>query len=500
VASVIPSQAQRPLALAIDVGSSSSRALLYDRLGRAVSFVESRTPYKMKITSDGGAEMNPDELLAIVCRNIDDVLERAESLAGEICGVGFCTFWHSLVGVSREGRAVTPIYNWNDTRSREDAEILAGDLGADWIHSRTGAAAHASYYPAKLLWLRRADPHGFSKVARWMSFGEYFQLKTFGRALASVSMASGTGLMNVETCDWDGEMLKYLRIGPDHLSPIASDDEMFTGLIGEYARRWPALAGVPWTTAAGDGATSNIGAGCVTRDRVALMVGTSGAMRVCWRGKPARVPRGLWCYRATREYAVMGGALSNGGDVFDWCRNALKLGAEDSIEARLAAMEADSHGLTVLPFFSGERSTGWADYARAAVAGMSLDTEPIEVLRAMLESVAYRFAAIYDLLGEATSPASRVIASGGGLLGSPAWTQIMADVMGVAVIASAVPEASSRGAAILLFNALDHISDLDEVAAPLGAVYEPDADNHERYARARARQQSLYDRLIVPGE
>jgi gluconokinase len=341
-----------------------------------------------------------------------------------------------------------------------------------------------------------------------MSFGEYFYLKIFNRALVSVSMASGTGLMNIITCDWDAEMLQAIGIKPENLSPIAADDRMPVGLNREYAGRWPALAQVPWLPEVGDGAMNNIGSGCVTRERAALMVGTSGAMRVCWKTDRVRVPRGLWCYRATRDYVVMGGALSDGGSAFEWCRRILRLeSAEDkrsreekhSIEKRLARLEPDGHGLTVLPFFSGERSTGWADYARASIVGMSLDTEPVEILRAVLEAVAYRFADVYELLREELFDITGIIASGGGLLRSAVWTQMMADAIGVPIVASAVPEASSRGAALIAFHALGHIHNLSEVTAPTGEVYEPNAQNHERYEQGRKRQRVLYERLIAPG-
>ena len=511
------SQAHPALVLALDVGTSSVRAMLYDGLGRAIEGLESRTVYQMRATPDGGVEMDTDELCAITMNNIDVALQQASArvadLRASLCGVALSTFWHSLLGVGEDGQAVTPLYNWNDTRSAAEAQVFSQSFGTEWIHTRTGTMPHASYYPAKLLWLRRTNPALYARVTRWMSFGEYFHLKLFGQTLCSVSIASGTGLFNPHTCTWEEGLLKALEIEPQRLSPLAAEGEALTGLRREYAERWPELRELPWMPAVGDGACSNIGAGCVTPERVALMVGTSGAMRVCWPAESVTVPRGLWCYRANRRYFVMGGALSNGGDVYAWCQKTLRLqqrdgeGAESDeaktedavIEAQLAQMEADAHGLTVLPFFSGERSTGWADYARAAIMGLSLSTQPIDILRAALEAVSYRFAAIYDLLAEAMPRAQHIIASGGGLLNSPVWMQMMADVIGVPVVASTVGEASSRGAALLALQALGHLSDLDAAPAPLGKVYEPDTANHERYQRARARQQCLYDLLIAPG-
>jgi gluconokinase len=490
--SINPSHLTYPLVLAIDVGTSSTRALLYDATGNVVEEVEGRITYQMHLTADGGVEIDADELVALTGRAIDEALEQAGQLVDEICGVGISTFWHSLLGVGADGKPLTPLYNWSDTRSREDVRALAARIDVDASHLRTGVIPHSSYQPARLLWLKRTAPELFASVTHWMTFGEYFTFKLFGRRLVSVSMASGTGLFNPNTCKWDAEMLALAGIEAAQLSQLADDDESFVGLKEEYSERWPALKELPWFPAIGDGACSNIGSGCVTEDRVALMVGTSGAMRVCFQASGVKIPRGLWCYRANRRYFVMGGALSNGGDVYAWGLKTLNLEAKD-IEEQLSKMSPDGHGLTVLPFFSGERSTGWADSAKAVIAGMTLNSSPIEILRASLEAVAYRFAAIYQRLREELPASSQIIASGGGILNSPMWTQIMADCLGAPVAASAVEEASSRGAALLALQALGHISELENLPAPCNEIYEPIPENQARYVTGFERHQQFYE-------
>jgi gluconokinase len=263
----------------------------------------------------------------------------------------------------------------------------------------------------------------------------------------------------------------------------------------EFAARWPALTRALWMPPVGDGACSNIGSGCFTHSLIAINVGTSGAMRVCWPIEQVKIPNGLWFYRANRRYGLIGGALSNAGDVYAWCKRTLKLD-DDQIESQVAALNADEHGLTVLPFFSGERSTGWHDAARASILGLNLSTDPIEILRAAMEAVCYRFAAIHERLQAELSAQARIIASGGGILHSKVWTQMMADVIGVPVVASAVQEASSRGAAMLAMEAFGHISGFGDLPTPLGEVFEPNARNHERYKQGRARQEAAYDLLI----
>lgn len=510
MSTIAPKQAEKPLTMALDVGTSSVRAELYDGRARVLEGIEGRTRYQMTATPDGGVEISADQLISIIARTIDECLEQARTMLGaslvpgEIVAVGYSNFWHAVLGVDSFGDAVTPLYNWSDTRSALQARRFAEEHGRDWIHQQTGVMPHASYYPAKILWLRETNPDLFRRVSRWVSIGEYFYAKLFGKFVCGVSMASGTGLFNTKGLDWNDEILSAVGIGRDQLSPLAGDGEGLTGMRPAFAERWPLLADAQWLPAAGDGACSNVGSGCFSDRLIAINVGTSGAMRVCWPAAETPVPAGLWSYRANHRYALIGGALSNGGDAYAWCVQTLQLpnqgiSSQETIEAQLTTLSPTAHGLTVLPFFSGERSTGWHDAARASFLGVSLSTRPIDLLQASLEAVCYRFAAIHtrfmDLMGEGT----QIIASGGAIIGSPFWTQMMADVIGVPVMTSGVREASSRGAAMLAMEAFGGRMGFEGIETPTSAVVAPSPERHEIYCRARDRHEHFY-RLIVESE
>jgi gluconokinase len=333
-----------------------------------------------------------------------------------------------------------------------------------------------------------------------MSPGEYFYLRLFNRLGCGVSMASGTGMYHRAADTWDAEVLRALPIDIEQLSPIVPSHTPFAGLVPEFARRFPALAEIPWFPAAGDGACSNTGSGCVAPDRVALMVGTSGAMRVMREGEPPPPPAGLWRYSWDHRRYLLGGALSNGGNLFAWLRATLRVPEGEDLEDALDQVEPDSHGLTVLPFLAGERCPGWRGDARAAIAGLRWSTGPAEILRAGLESVAYRFALIHELLEGAAPPGARwehrIIASGGALLASPAWTQMLADVLGLEVVASEEVEASGRGAALMALEGAGLIQDLTDCPVSLGRSFEPNPERHARYQAGRERQRRLYAALI----
>ncbi len=509
---VAAQDAQAPLILTLDVGTSSLRVLLFDAQGHQVAGVEARAQYAVHTTPDGGAELDPQAVLAAVVECLDQALAQADDLQAQIAGVGACSLASSLVGVIGDD-AVTPVYIWADTRPAPDAEALRAALDEKAVHDRTGCVIHPSYLPARFLWLQRTRPDLLARVQRWMSIGEYLYQGLLGEATCSLSIASWTGLLDRRRLIWDREWLSRLPIEESQLSPLSDVNAPLWARRPKFVRRWPALARVPWFPAVGDGVGSNIGSGCTTPRRIAVNAGTSGAMRVILPGTPERVPDGLWCYRVDRRRSLLGGALSNVGNVFQWLRQTLQLGSPEEIERHLAEAEPDGHGLTVLPFLAGERAPGWAGHARAAWVGIGWHTRPLDLLQAGLESVAYRFALLYRLLEPAMADAwgaaseeevagcgsvagPEVIVSGGAMLSSPAWMQILSDVLGRPVIASAEAEATSRGAALLALEALGVIKDVGDLPTALGKTFYPRPERHRRYQEAIERQRRLYELLV----
>ncbi|MGH7361080.1 MAG: FGGY family carbohydrate kinase, partial [Candidatus Methylomirabilales bacterium] len=259
---VVPREAEPPLIVALDIGTSSVRALLFDRRGFALAGLEERAAYAMEVTPDGGVQTDADGLVARVVQCLDALLTAPGTRLPPIAAVATSTFWHSLVGVDTGGRAVTPLYSWGDTRSLLEAAELRQRLDEGAVHARTGCPFHPSYLPAKLLWLSRASPAAFRRAARWMSIGEYLHLRLLGRATCSLSMASGTGLFNQREGTWDAAVLDALPISPEHLSPLTDVDAPAGGISGAFAGRWPILREAFWYPALGDGACSNVGSGC----------------------------------------------------------------------------------------------------------------------------------------------------------------------------------------------------------------------------------------------
>src|SRR5215216_1029546 len=313
-------EAEAPLALSLDMGTSSLRALLFDALGRAVEGTDAQRQYDLRATPDGGAVADAATLFALLLECIDAVLDSAGARAGEIGGVGASCFWHSLLGLDQDGNAMTPIYCWADNRSARQVDELRRVIDVRAMHARTGCPLHTSFWPAKLRWLRETAPVAFGQVTRWCSFGEYVTSRLHGLMSAGVSiaMASGTGLLDVRRLDWDAETLAVTGVEREQLAPLVDRDLPAMSLGREYATRWPVLAAAPWFPALGDGACANLGGGAIGPGRLALTLGTSGAMRMVTPEVDLPLPDRLWMYRLDRERGVLGGALSNGGNVVAW--------------------------------------------------------------------------------------------------------------------------------------------------------------------------------------
>ena len=471
------------------------RTLLFDGAGSVRKGFGDQAQYSFEAAADGGVEIDPEKLLQITASCLDTIHQQMNSAGLKPSAVAFSAFWHSFFGVDENTKPVTPFIHLFDTRSEPQAEALAKRMDERAVHRRTGCRFHASYWPAKLLWLAGHHVDGFARTRRWVSFPEFVYLRLFGKPGLSTSMISATGIWNQRQNRYDEEMLAALPIRRDQLVPEDQMDQPSSGLQGEWASKWPLLRDVPWYPAVGDGACNNVGSGCVAPDTFALMVGTSGAMRAITGAEQIDIPDGLWCYRVDRGRYILGGALSNGGDVYAWMKRNLALGDESETEAELARREPGRHGLTVLPFFAGERSPWWRADLRAAITGMNLATSALDILQASLEAVALNFTRILVEMQTSIGAPARIIASGGALVASPPWTQMMADALHRPVLAGCEKEASSRGAALLALEQLG-VMRIEQAPVRTGAKFQPREETAPAWAALLASQNRVFNELF----
>lgn len=490
---------QQPFSLAIDIGTSSVRAAIYDSTAEVLPKTMVKNDRRVTISHAGGAEIDAEEAVAQVVQAIDDVFAKCGSEVEKAEYAAASCFWHSLVGIDDAGDATTPVFTWAETRPAEYVQKLRVDLDERSIHNRTGARFHSSYWTAKLLWLRNERQDVFERTAKWISFSDLIALRFFGELKTSVSMASGTGIFDIRKNDWDDELIDYLGISRGQLPEIVETDDRTFRIKNDVSERWGKLKNAKWLLAIGDGAANNIGANCLKKDKAALMIGTSGAMRVAFEGEvPDEIPFGLWCYRIDRKRIITGGALSDGGGLYRWLKDNFRLKKnDDKTEDEIAKRKPAAHGIVFLPFFAGERSTGYHESAEGSIIGLRISHDKIDIVQAALESVAYRFAEIFDQLRRITE-IKEIIASGGALRESPVWTQIICDVIGQDMNLPDTREASSRGAVLFALDQLDVIDKIEDLATPKGMGFVANLQKHKIYGKGRKVHERYY-RLLIEG-
>lgn len=465
--------------LGIDLGSSSARAFIYD--ARGVPLAGRRVPYAWTVTPDGGLEIEAGRLGDVTVEAIDGAVAHARERSLRIDAVGLSTFWHGILGVDRDLRPVTPVFSWGDTRATAAAAVLRERIDARAFHARTGAYVHPSFPAVKLFWLAEAAPEAVRATRWWISPGELLAAQFCGVLRESISMASASGMFDQNALDWDDEIVSLLPIGREHLLPVGRETTIARSLAPAFARRWPELDGVPWLAPAGDGACANIGSGCAVPDAAALSIGTTAAVRIVREAPRVTIPPDLFCYRLDGRRFVLGGATSNGGNVYAWARRTLRFdGSGESVDAALAAMEPVGHGLVVDPSLAGERSPEWPLGARAAIEGVSLATTPLEIFHAMLEGVGRRVARIRGAVRAHAPESETVVASGRALTESRAFARIVCDMLGEPLHVVAFGETSSRGAALLAGEAIGAV-EIANVPRLDAERIEPDMARHARY-------------------
>jgi gluconokinase len=230
-----------------------------------------------------------------------------------------------------------------------------------------------------------------------------------------------------------------------------------------------------------------------------VTMGTSSAMRVVVSPTQVTPADGLWLYSVNKERSLLGGALSEGGNIFAWLSQTLNLPDLEILDEQLMQMTPASHGLTILPMLAGERAPGWHLNARMTISGLTLHTTSEEIALASLEAVVFQLSRIYDQLRHALAaqvPQPRLIVNGAALLKSQTLRQILADTLQVPLELSQSSEASARGAALLALETLELLPDLAQLTPDAPVVVQPDPTRYAIYSAARERQQALYDLLL----
>ncbi|CAN5672924.1 gluconokinase [soil metagenome] len=491
--------------IGVDIGTTSTKVISFDARGNILA--QESAGYSLDSPSPGRAEQDPDEILEAVLDSLAAVVRAARENGDEISGVSFSAAMHSILALDANGDPLTPSLTYADNRATEQAERIRQELDGAGIHGRTGTPIHPMSPLTKILWFKEEDPDTFEAAEKWVSIKEYVFFRLFAEYFVDYSIASATGLFNLENLDWDEGALEILELPRNKLSAPVPTTHVTCGMKEEYAERLGLNADTPFVVGANDGVLANLGLGATEPGIVACSIGTSGAVRSVVDRPQVDDDRTLFCYALTEDKWVIGGPINNGGIALQWAIEELFPGIKENAEEQgrdphelagdlVEEVAAGSGGLVFLPYLMGERAPYWNADVRGVFFGLTFQHERKHLIRAVMEGVMYQMYSVQRALEKVAGEPAEIRATGG-FAQSATWRQIMADVYGREIVFPESYESSCWGAALLGMKAVGVIDPLDaaDEMAQISTRHQPEKDNVAVYEKLMGIFTRLYDRL-----
>ncbi|MBD1381561.1 gluconokinase [Metabacillus arenae] len=464
--------------LGIDIGTTSTKAVLFTKTGDVVS--QHHIEYPLHTPEPGTAEQDPDEILIAVKKTMKETVTKAGVRSDEILLASFSSAMHSVIAVDEQGEPLTKSITWADQRSEKWTKKLKEEWNGHNIYRRTGTPIHPMAPLSKLIWLKNEYPDTFEKAAKFISIKEYVFFHLFGEYVIDYSIASATGMFNLTSLEWDEEALEIAGVSKDQLSKPVSTTYVMPKLKHETAKEIGLTTETAIIIGASDGVLSNLGVGAIQQGVVALTIGTSGAIRSV-TDKPVTDPKGrIFCYSLTEDHWVIGGPVNNGGMILRWLRDELCAeevraakenggNAYDIITEITSKVKPGAEGLIFHPYLTGERAPLWDANARGSFFGLGMHHKREHMIRAVLEGINLNLYSVLLALEELIGVPRKVHATGG-FARSEVWRQMLADVFNQEVVLPESVESSCLGACVLGLYSLGEISSLEEVEKMVGST------------------------------
>ncbi|MFT9847172.1 gluconokinase [Aneurinibacillus sp. REN35] len=469
----------RSYCIGIDIGTTSTKAVLFSEKGQALT--KHAVEYPLHTPTPSTAEQDPDVIYRAVLEVLKQIIRRSGAAPAQIRFVSFSSAMHSVIAVDESHQAITRCITWADNRSTAWAEMIKEERNGQEIYRRTGTPIHPMSPLVKIAWLRDEWPNVFKRAAKFISIKEYVYYQLFKQYVIDYSIASATGLFNLEELNWDEEALALAGITAEQLSMPVPTTHCMRGLDAWAAEETGLGAETPFIIGASDGVLSNVGVGAVETGIVAVTIGTSGAIRTIV-DKPITDPKGrIFCYALTERHWVIGGPVNNGGMTLRWVRDELaasevetakRLGISSyEVLTRIAEnVRPGADGLLFHPYLAGERAPLWNANARGSFFGLTLHHKKEHMIRAVLEGVIFNLYTVFLALKERILAPKQIQATGG-FSRSSLWRQMMADIFHQDVYVPKDYESSCLGAVVLGMYALGEVDTLNVAAEMVGATH-----------------------------
>jgi gluconokinase len=499
----MPSNGVSDFILSIDIGTSATKATLFDTDAKQVAIV--RKHYPIHAPHKGWSEQEPKVIFDAVLgatREITDSLPASS----RVLGVSFSSQLYSVLAVDADGKALTNSLTWSDTRSAEIAQLISQHPEAQGIYQRTGCPIDAIYPLAKIQWLKE-NVELPEKNTKFISIKEYVIFRLIGRFVADWSIASATGLFDIKEHHWDKTALSLLSITPADLSELVSPRHIFTKWNQEIIDLIGLPPDTPLIIGGGDGPLASIGVGAYSSDTLAVNVGTSAAARLIISEAKVDPEGRLWTYVVDEDLWVIGGIVSSGGIVYDWFLKNFFSGIEETEDDgstkrvheyadRLAsAVPPGAENLIFIPYLGGEQCPVWRPHTRGSFFGLDFRHNRGHFVRAVLEGITRSIYRISEGIQSMLNGQFNEIRVTGGLTSSPLWLQIAADIFGTPIVVPESAEGSARGAAILAIVSLglrSNVEDFADLVVTRKRVH-PREEIHTYYQKQYQEFQQLLD-------
>lgn len=464
--------------LALDQGTTSSRALLFDRDGsiRAVAQQE----FDQIFPRPGWVEHNPEQIAYSQIAVALQALTKAGAGPSDVAAIGIANQRETTIVWNREtGQPVHNAIVWQDRRTADFCERLRKQGHAPLIQQRTGLLIDAYFSGSKIAWILDKVPEARSLAEKGkLAFGTvdtWLVWKLTGGKLhaTDISNASRSMICNIHTGDWDSELLDLLRIPLSMMPSVRSSSEIY-----EKVRGVAGLEGIPIAGIAGDQQAALFGQQCCQPGMTKNTYGTGCFMLQNTGGRAVPSSNQLvttvaWKINNNTEYALEGSVFI-GGAVVQWLRDGLGVIRKSEEVEPLAKSVPDNGGVYFVPAFVGLGAPHWDSYARGSIFGITRGTTAGHIARAAVQSIAFQVADLLDAMRRDSGDAVKELRVDGGAAGNDDLMQFQADILGIPVVRPAVTETTAMGAAYLAGMAVDFWpSGLEALAAGEARHFEP---------------------------
>lgn len=467
--------------LAIDQGTTSSRAIIFDHKGDIVSVAQKE--FRQIYPEPGWVEHDPIEIWTSQASVVAEAVLKAGLQPSDIAAIGITNQRETTVVWDKDTGA--PIYNaivWQDRRTAVDCDRLKEQGHAKMNQEKTGLVVDAYFSATKVKWIldnvtgaRKKAEEGilaFGTIDSWLVWN-----LTAGKVwITDVTNASRTMLYNIHSLSWDGELLRLFNIPSSMLPEVRSSSEVYGETAGKLLSAKIPIAGI-----AGDQQAALFGQMCTEEGMVKNTYGTGCFMLMNVGEHPVESRNNLittiaWKIGDKIQYALEG-SIFIGGAVVQWLRDGLGIISSSSEVEQLARSVQDNGGVYIVPAFAGLGAPHWNQHARGTMVGMTRGTTSAHIARAVLESIAFQTMEVLKAMEADSNVSIQELRVDGGATVNDLLMQIQADILDTKVVRPQIVETTAMGAAYLAGLAVGYWKNLEEIKQQwkLNKAFIPDA-------------------------